>query len=309
MAKRISEKDLKTALQASESALRNSLGRLTGSNDIGGRVIGFGKQHPLALTLAGASLTWIAYSVARSPTSNPSAEALTRWEDEGGLPVDTGEISDQGMAWLTKARAARDNALARLSALYEQGIATAEHQATVAQELGADLSDAFRDSLSGLPGDAADKVAEARETAWRALNSGQAKAEDQIKQAAETIRHNPVTATVAGLGIGALMALLVPKSRPVLQKTLPLAASALMAQAASFFAPKAQPAEDTLQPQPKSAKRAQPAVGKTNAATSRAKAPTKKPARKSAANSQSNAGKRTGASAGPSADLGGATAH
>jgi hypothetical protein len=258
MTRSMTAKDLKAALAANDAALRASLGRLIGGagqparpgKDLGQDLAGLGasavhsaRAHPWATAALGAGglgagIAWLALSGRRrkAPPLDPKAEALTRWEDEGGQPVDAGQIEAEVEAevedWMIEAAAARDAARDRLLALFEAGRATAEARAEVAADLAQDLAAAFRHNLADLTEDTAARVATARKAAWDAMEKSRDLARDGYARGKTAARRHPVAATALGLTVGAgLLAALSPRSRPLIARAAaPVALSALLAQ-------------------------------------------------------------------------------
>ena len=252
MTKTISQADIRAALAANEAALRARLDQVTGSltgrgadatraaRALGGQAASTARAYPVAATLLGAGLAYLAYATAttarRAAPEEPKADALARWEDEGGLPVEVGEIEEQAQGWLIKAREARNAALSQLSSLYDSGLATAEEKAKVTAGLAQDLAAAFRSDLTDLGEEAANRVAEARAQAYAALTRGREAAVAGAASGLDTVRAHPVASSAFGLAVGAIVALAFPKTRPLLRQAAPIAASALMAKAAQMLA-------------------------------------------------------------------------
>lgn len=257
MTRSMTAKDLKAALAANDAALRASLGRLTGTRLAGtggtsadlarlgasaaGTAVQTARAYPWATAAVGAGLAWLAFAAGtRAKTApEPKAEALTRWEDEGGQPVPAGEIEaieDEVEDWMMAAAAARDAARDRLLALFEAGRATAEARAEVAADLAQDLAEAFRHNLADLTEDAAARVTEARKAAWDAMEKSRDLARDGYRRGKVTARRHPVAATALGLTVGAgLLAALAPRTRPLMARAAPVALTALLAQGAALF--------------------------------------------------------------------------
>jgi hypothetical protein len=190
----------------------------------------------------GAGIAWLALSGRRRKAAplDPRAEALTRWEDEGGQPVDAGQIEAEVEAgvedWMIEAAAARDAARDRLLALFEAGRATAETRAEVAADLAQDLASAFRHNLADLTEDTAARVAMARKAAWDAMEKSRDLARDGYRRGKTAAHRHPVAATALGLTVGAgLLAALSPRSRPLMARAAPVALTALLAQGAALF--------------------------------------------------------------------------
>lgn len=273
MTRSMTAKDLKAALAANDAALRASLGRLIGGagqparragQDLGQDLAGLGasavdsaRAHPWATAALGAGglgagIAWLALSGRRRKAAplDPKAEALARWEDEGGQPVDVGQIDEaEGAAgvedWMIEAAAARDAARDRLLALFEAGRATAETRAEVAADLAQDLAAAFRHNLADLTEDAAARVATARKAAWDAMEKSRDLARDGYVRGKTAARRHPVAATALGLTVGAgLLAALSPRSRPLIARAAaPVALSALLAQGLGLLLRQDRPAE------------------------------------------------------------------
>lgn len=271
MTRSMTAKDLKAALAANDAALRASLGRLIGGagqparpgKDLGQDLAGLGasavhsaRTHPWATAALGAGglgagIAWLALSGRRRKAAplDPKAEALTRWEDEGGQPVDAGQIEAEVEAevedWMIEAAAARDAARDRLLALFEAGRATAEARAEVAADLAQDLAAAFRHNLADLTEDTAARVATARKAAWDAMEKSRDLARDGYARGKTAARRHPVAATALGLTVGAgLLAALSPRSRPLIARAAaPVALSALLAQGLGLLLRQDRPAE------------------------------------------------------------------
>lgn len=269
MTRSMTAKDLKAALAANDAALRASLGRLIGGagqptwarQDLGHDLAGLGasavdsaRAHPWATAALGAGslgagIAWLALSGKRHKKAslNPKAEALARWEDEGGQPVDVGQIDAEAEVedWMIEAAAARDAARDRLLALFEAGRATAETRAEVAADLAQDLAAAFRHNLADLTEDTAARVATARKAAWDAMEKSRDLAREGYARGKTAARRHPVAATALGLTVTAgLLAALSPRSRPLIARAAaPVALSALLAQGLGLLLRQDRPAE------------------------------------------------------------------
>lgn len=238
--KRLSNKDLATATAASEAALRDAIARLgyrfnparPAPMPVPARA-----AMPVAAALLGAGLAWFALGRRKAGmVDEPDAEDLMDWEDEGGLPVEAGEIEPDGLDWLTRAMAARERAELRLAGLYEAGKITATEKAEAAVALAEDLADAFRDGLSDLEDEAVERVAEARAKAWEALGQGKALAAKGLAKSQAAAQSHPVAASALGLAVAAGVAAAFPKTRPVIKTAVPVAAAAVLARTAAILA-------------------------------------------------------------------------
>jgi hypothetical protein len=332
MTRSMTAKDLKAALAANDAALRASLGRLIGGagqparragQDLGQDLAGLGasavdsaRAHPWATAALGAGglgagIAWLALSGRRRKAAplDPKAEALARWEDEGGQPVDVGDIEAveaEVEDWMIEAAAARDAARDRLLALFEAGRATAETRAEVAADLAQDLAAAFRHNLADLTEDTAARVTEARKAAWDAMEKSRDLARDGYRRGKTAARRHPVAATALGLTVGAgLLAALSPRSRPLIARAAaPVALSALLAQGLGLLLRQDRPAEKAEELAQDLAEDLEKGV-KTARKTVSAKAKKAKTAVKSATKSAPKAARtRAGAPAGKAAPSG-----
>lgn len=179
------------------------------------------RRHPAAVGLTLAGLGWLALSsqrAGRAACAKPvlagtKFEAMSRWADDGG-PVATAPEADPEPEteddWLAEAEGLRRRLASQLSLLdraarnaLAPAAEIARHRAALAADHAADLSAAFRSGLTGLSAAAQDRIAAAREAAFRA---GETAAEGSARLA----RRHPLTLLAAAWSAGAALAAALP---------------------------------------------------------------------------------------------------
>lgn len=221
---------LETVLNHGIKTLASSLGDATPRIKSSARnAAGFASAHPWIAALIGAGVAGLALALSRTPSKEPKVESLMEWENEGGSPVDVGDLEDVSEEWMDRAISARDTAVAKLQKLISSGQATARARASVAAEMAADIGEALRHDLDDLNEAASERAVAARARAWDMLEAGQSKAKDRIEQAKE----NPAALAIAGAAAAAVVAAMMPRTRAALKPVLSYSASAALSALAA----------------------------------------------------------------------------
>lgn len=181
------------------------------------------RRHPAAVGLTLAGLGWLALSsqrAGRAACAKPvlagtKFEAMSRWADDGGPVAPAPEADPEPEPeteddWLAEAEGLRRRLASQLSLLdraarnaLAPAAEIARHRAALAADHAADLSAAFRSGLTGLSVAAQDRIAAAREAAFRA---GETAAEGSARLA----RRHPLTLLAAAWSAGAALAAALP---------------------------------------------------------------------------------------------------
>lgn len=174
------------------------------------------RRNPLAVTLAGAGLAWLAFGSSGSGKAKEEAarlmrrhEDLTRWEDEGGPPSPEPEMAEVAGDWLDEAEALRKRALASLGRLDDAAQskltsleAAARAKAQVLADLTHDLRETMGKGLSDLGEAAREKTLLAREKLWQARLT-----------ATQAVENHPLTSVMIALGAGLALGTVFGPSR------------------------------------------------------------------------------------------------
>ena len=231
--------------RATEDALREALGRLTGRRDPSDDLMGLAtgplgqtvlataaaralRSYPLATVLVGAGLAWLTFSQRRE-------ESLSD------------RVSDTLEEWQAQAEDAREAARERLTALYDNmsdrgadAANFAREKATVTADLAADLASAFGHGLSDLSDDAADRIIDARERAYAAFASGAEAVSDKIDDITgktddrNIVMRHPVASAAVAVALAAALATALQINRRE-GETLADSAESLLAKARKTF--------------------------------------------------------------------------
>ena len=177
------------------------------------------RRNPMAAATIATGLAWLAVGSMRpsrlrpSPALSGRADALIRWEDEGGSPAPEPELDALGGDdWMREAETLYSRAVGVLARIDRSArlklsapAETAAARARVLGELASGLSGAMGRGLSSLSSEARQKALAAREAAWSARLQAGAVAGGAIE------RHPWLSGAVA-LTLGAGLAALLPRT-------------------------------------------------------------------------------------------------
>lgn len=230
-------------LQTRGAALAGAAGKAVRANPVGFAVAGAG----LALIAYGIyRQNGTRTKQAAERVAVTKAEPVARWEDEGGataiapqqpaLPTataapKTAAMDDDEDSWILRLRdvqqGARDRlheieaAASREAAALRDGITdrgaamrdfTAEKTALASDYLK-DSREALAEGLHDLSQSARARVLAAREKAWDAAERAEAAARDGLRRGGQAASDHPLLAAALGLGIGAAVAALLPRTQ------------------------------------------------------------------------------------------------
>ncbi|MDZ7908308.1 MAG: hypothetical protein U5N10_08910 [Gemmobacter sp.] len=230
-------------LQTRGAALAGAAGKAVRANPVGFAVAGAG----LALIAYGIyRQNGTRTEQAAERVTVAKAEPVARWEDEGGataiapqqptLPTATAAPraaaeDDDADSWILRLRdvqqGARDRlheieaAASREAAALRDGITdrgaamrdfTAEKTALASDYLK-DSREALAEGLHDLSQSARARVLAAREKAWDAAERAEAAARDGLRRGGQAASDHPLLAAALGLGIGAAVAALLPRTQ------------------------------------------------------------------------------------------------
>ena len=173
------------------------------------------RAQPLVAAVAGVALAALVLGRHRQQPAEPPRpaekfEALTRWEDEGGLPMP--EPADPEEEWLHRAkdlRATATDLLRRIDDAARRKLAPAtelaKHRAAVMGALARDTTAALGHGLEDLTGAARAEALEARERVYLASLGAATKGREMVET-------HPLAAGIAVAAAGAAVACMFPQT-------------------------------------------------------------------------------------------------
>lgn len=174
------------------------------------------RKHPVATALLAAAVAWYALRQKANPTPDAKPEALSRWEDEGGQPLDdAAEDAFESMSSDARAKvnAAVDALLARGGKAAAHAKDAAHQSAEKAGKVAVELSEEMRATLADIEAVAAQQLGLARAKGSDLLDQSVQSARKAVAQGETTMRAHPYATAAIGLAIGAgLMAVLTQRN-------------------------------------------------------------------------------------------------
>ncbi len=175
------------------------------------------RANPMAAVVTGVGLAWLVLGrkpVAGTAATAPAAalagtrvEAVSRWEDEGGYPLND-PVADA--AWIAETDALRHRALRALARIeaaardrLRPGAELARDRAQVLADLARTTRAAMLHGLDSLTQDARNRLLVLREEAYAARLAAQ-------RQGARLIEAHPVLTAAIGMAIGAAVGSALP---------------------------------------------------------------------------------------------------
>lgn len=199
----------KVLVEEGKAALRHQMQPMLERLDVAVR------SRPLTAAVAGLALVTMVLGSRRShaPAEKPAlagtrSEALMRWDDEGGLPVDPHDNDDE--EWLSEAMGLRSRSqklLSQIDDAVRRGLAPAAelaaHRTAVTAAMARDTTKALGRGLETLTGTAREQALAARERLYHSRLALRGRAEAMIET-------HPVAAGLAMATVGAAAAWLFP---------------------------------------------------------------------------------------------------
>ncbi len=182
------------------------------------------RANPVALALTGVGIAWLIFG-GRKPTPAPRAEAISRWEDEGGNPeprtlnTQTDTASDES-DWAERIDALRERASSTLRHLETEArdyVGDARdfvaERAKVLSAFTEDMRKTMLNGLDGLSDAARETVVQAREKAYAARIRIDHAARAGGREVERMVHEHPMIAGVVAMALGAALAAALPRTR------------------------------------------------------------------------------------------------
>lgn len=169
------------------------------------------RANPAAAVMVGAGLAWLVFGRKSRATPKPvlggtQFEALSRWADEGGPPMEADD------AWIAQADGLRDRASAALARIDAEArdklrpvTEIAQERAAVLASLAQETQAAMRSGLETLGAAAQQRILALREAAYSARGTA-------MRQGVDWMDAHPLVAGAMAAAIGAAVAAALPRT-------------------------------------------------------------------------------------------------